>query len=219
MVFSIIIFSYRKSGTTPEQFKTYYERSHIPLVRELAGDDFPLSHTRYYVQRTFQHPLPSSSPPSETQTQSQARSQDSDPQELQRAPQNNISNSTIGRSGSGDITSTNISCVDNALQTLATVFVGSQEDFQYDAFAKLTFEDEAGFARFFNLMHEKSVVKEMVEGDEEKFLDRERMRVVILGDVIETSRDEGEDDGSGLGATGKLRGRGTGYAGLDWVDE
>lgn len=52
MVHSLLLFASRKPGTTPEQFQTYYEEKHIHLIKELAGDDFPLSHTRRYVHRT-----------------------------------------------------------------------------------------------------------------------------------------------------------------------
>ncbi|KAF2972771.1 hypothetical protein GQX73_g779 [Xylaria multiplex] len=52
MMHSILLFAYRKPGTTPEQFQAYYEEKHIKLIKELAGDDFPISHTRRYVHRT-----------------------------------------------------------------------------------------------------------------------------------------------------------------------
>ncbi|KAI0534160.1 EthD domain-containing protein [Xylaria digitata] len=52
MVHSIPLFVYRKPGTTPEQFQAYYEEKHIKLIKELAGDDFLVSHTRRYVHRT-----------------------------------------------------------------------------------------------------------------------------------------------------------------------
>jgi hypothetical protein len=52
MVQSVLIFADRKPGTTPEQFQKHYEEKHMPLIKELAGDQFPLSHTRRYIQRT-----------------------------------------------------------------------------------------------------------------------------------------------------------------------
>lgn len=38
MTYSILIFAYRKPGTTPEQFRTYYEGSHVPLVKAIGGE-------------------------------------------------------------------------------------------------------------------------------------------------------------------------------------
>ncbi|TGJ85979.1 hypothetical protein E0Z10_g2772 [Xylaria hypoxylon] len=52
MGYSVIVFAYRKPGTTPEQFKAHSEGSHVPLIREIAGPTFPLSHTRRYLHRT-----------------------------------------------------------------------------------------------------------------------------------------------------------------------
>ena len=51
MTVSILLLAYRKPGTTPEQFQAYYEEKHVGLVKELAGEDYPLSHTRRYIQR------------------------------------------------------------------------------------------------------------------------------------------------------------------------
>ncbi|KAI0460076.1 EthD domain-containing protein [Xylaria acuta] len=52
MVHSLLLFAYRKPGTTPEQFQAYYEDKHMKLIKEITGDDFPISHTRRYVHRT-----------------------------------------------------------------------------------------------------------------------------------------------------------------------
>lgn len=38
MTYSVLIFAYRKPGTTPEQFRAHYEGSHVPLVKEIAGE-------------------------------------------------------------------------------------------------------------------------------------------------------------------------------------
>ncbi|KAI1302259.1 EthD domain-containing protein [Xylaria venustula] len=55
MTYSVLLFTYRKPGTTPSQFKSHYEMQHMPLVRSLAGATFPLSHTRRYLHRS-EHP-------------------------------------------------------------------------------------------------------------------------------------------------------------------
>jgi len=64
---TLLLFAYRKPGTTPEHFYEYYENVHIKLIKELAGDTFPLSHTRRYVHRTkAAAPAPASGPDAES---------------------------------------------------------------------------------------------------------------------------------------------------------
>lgn len=41
MTFSVLIFAYRKPGTTPEQFRAHYEGKHVPLVKEISGEYVP----------------------------------------------------------------------------------------------------------------------------------------------------------------------------------
>ncbi|KAI0188866.1 EthD domain-containing protein [Astrocystis sublimbata] len=136
MPYSVLIFAYRKPGTTPEQFKTHYEGSHVPLVRSLTGAKFPLSHTRHYLHRTEQ--------------QSEGNSA--------RNP-----------------------------NTPASVMIGTQEEFDYDAFAELKFEDEAAFQAFFALTQQPENAQK-IAADEELFLDRARMTVVLKGDTTVTER-------------------------------
>lgn len=52
MPYSVLMLIYRKPGTTPEQFKEHYENKHVPYMKEIGGKNFPLSHTRRYLQRT-----------------------------------------------------------------------------------------------------------------------------------------------------------------------
>ncbi|KAH9907136.1 EthD domain-containing protein [Xylariomycetidae sp. FL2044] len=52
MTYSILIILYRKPSTSPKEFKDHYEGKHMPLIRELAGETFPLSHRRRYVYRS-----------------------------------------------------------------------------------------------------------------------------------------------------------------------
>ncbi|TPX18276.1 uncharacterized protein E0L32_002785 [Thyridium curvatum] len=49
--FQLLMFGGRKAGITPEQYRDHYENVHIPLMRNLTGDTFPLTHTRHYVER------------------------------------------------------------------------------------------------------------------------------------------------------------------------
>jgi hypothetical protein len=43
----------RRSGITPHQFKEHFETVHIPLLKSVVGEDFPLSHTRHYTDGGF----------------------------------------------------------------------------------------------------------------------------------------------------------------------
>lgn len=68
----------------------------------------------------------------------------------------------------------------------ASVMVGAQSDFEYDAIAELIFKDETAFQTFFGLVSQPEAAKKIAE-NEEMFLDRPKMKVVVLGDCITTS--------------------------------
>ncbi|KAI1740431.1 EthD domain-containing protein [Xylaria scruposa] len=51
MPYFIMSFLSRKSDLTPEQFKSYYIGSHMPLVRQLVGSHFPVRCIQRYIQR------------------------------------------------------------------------------------------------------------------------------------------------------------------------
>ncbi|KAF2107914.1 hypothetical protein BDV96DRAFT_653415 [Lophiotrema nucula] len=51
MVYSLILFVTRKPGLSLHEFKYHWETNHIPLLKDLVGQDFPLSHTRHYLDR------------------------------------------------------------------------------------------------------------------------------------------------------------------------
>ena len=51
MVFTVVLFAYRKPGLTPAAFRAHYENVHVPLMKELGGNLFPISHTRRYISR------------------------------------------------------------------------------------------------------------------------------------------------------------------------
>ncbi|KAL2218182.1 EthD domain-containing protein [Thermoascus aurantiacus ATCC 26904] len=69
----------------------------------------------------------------------------------------------------------------------ARVLWGRQEDFPFDAVAELTFDNEAGWQRFVAKAREPEAARLLAE-DEERFLDRGRLGIVVLGDVSETVR-------------------------------
>jgi hypothetical protein len=67
----------------------------------------------------------------------------------------------------------------------AAVVIGSQEDFFYDCITEVTFADEAAFKRFYGWRMQPGV-KEVIDADEEKFLDGTSIKAVIVGEVAET---------------------------------
>lgn len=135
MTHTVLIFAYRKPGSTPEQFRAHYEGKHVPLVKEIAGEHFPLSHTRRYIHRS---------------------------------------------EGTGEGTERNA-------KYPATVLLGSQVDFDYDAFAELTFTDVTHFQNFFAATQQPENAAR-IAADEENFLDRSKMPVVVLGETVSTTK-------------------------------
>ena len=68
----------------------------------------------------------------------------------------------------------------------ATVMVGAQTDFEYDAITELVFEDEPTFKEFFRLIHQGEMA-ERIAKYEEKYLDRSKKRVVVVDDCKVTN--------------------------------
>lgn len=58
MTFSVLIFAYRKPGTTPEQFRAHYEGKHVPLVKEISGEYVPTVSPSTAQQLPHQLPPP-----------------------------------------------------------------------------------------------------------------------------------------------------------------
>ena len=69
----------------------------------------------------------------------------------------------------------------------ATVLVGSQADFEYDAFAEVVFDDQAAFQAFFARVSEAGPA-ERIAKDEDMFLDRAKTKAVVVDDCNVTSR-------------------------------
>lgn len=51
MTYNIVSLIWRKPGLTPAEFRHHYDNVHVPLLRSLVGDTFPLTHTRNYITR------------------------------------------------------------------------------------------------------------------------------------------------------------------------
>jgi len=73
---------------------------------------------------------------------------------------------------------------ENGDETPARVLVGEPDDFTYDGFAVVEFEDEAACKKFVPVMSSQEV-----EDDEEKFTDRAKLKCVCLGEVNVARRD------------------------------
>ncbi|KAJ5105586.1 hypothetical protein NUU61_002933 [Penicillium alfredii] len=67
----------------------------------------------------------------------------------------------------------------------ATVLFGSQEEFGYDAVTEVVFSDQEAKQRFFAKLTAPEA-KKLLEEDEELFLVREKLSVVVIGDCLET---------------------------------
>ncbi|OJJ70164.1 hypothetical protein ASPBRDRAFT_32040 [Aspergillus brasiliensis CBS 101740] len=71
--------------------------------------------------------------------------------------------------------------------TPATVLVGQQTDFDFDAYAELTFADQAAFQTFSAKVMAPEAAAQ-IAADEEGFLDRSKLGIALLGDVVETTK-------------------------------
>ena len=69
----------------------------------------------------------------------------------------------------------------------ASVLIGTQQDFDFDAAAQLVFEDEAAFRKFMAKANDPEVQRKLEE-DDEKFTDRTKTRAVALRDICVTKR-------------------------------
>ncbi|KAL4863225.1 hypothetical protein BDV12DRAFT_177795 [Aspergillus spectabilis] len=130
MTFKALLFVTRKPGMTPTDFQTHYDTVHLPLIKAIGGDDFPLAHKRLYLARPVageDHSYP------------------------------------------------------------AATLMGGPDDFPYDCITELTFPDEEALKKSFGRGMEPGT-KEIVEADEQKFMDNTKMKMVVLGEVIETTR-------------------------------
>ena len=51
MPYTVIVHETRNPSLTPAQFADHYDNVHIPLLKEVVGQAFPVSHHRYYFKR------------------------------------------------------------------------------------------------------------------------------------------------------------------------
>jgi hypothetical protein len=131
MPYSVLIIAHRKPGTSPAEFKAHYESTHAPLLKEISGPLFPLTHTRHYLHRAEEANPDANNP--------------------------------------------------------ATVLLGTQEGLDCDAYSLLVWEDEEAFQKCFAALSRPEAAAR-IAADEEKFLDREKLKIVVLGDSRVTER-------------------------------
>jgi hypothetical protein len=70
------------------------------------------------------------------------------------------------------------------LSTPASIFLGTQADFDYDVVVTLEFKDAAAFQAHYEYVQQPDIASKITE-DEERFLDRSQTRVAVLGEMIE----------------------------------
>jgi len=70
-----------------------------------------------------------------------------------------------------------------------SVMLGDPTSFDYDVLVEETFEDEGAFQRFYDVVRHPDHAK-TIEEDEDRFLDRARMRVVVVGDIVSISPEQ-----------------------------
>jgi len=51
MPYTALVHIWRKPGVSPKAFQDHFEKNEMPYLRQIAGDTFPIKHTRYYLKR------------------------------------------------------------------------------------------------------------------------------------------------------------------------
>jgi hypothetical protein len=69
--------------------------------------------------------------------------------------------------------------------TQPTVLRGDKASFDFDAIAEVSFDDEAAYHAFIDVLGSKEPTEKLTE-DEDKFSDREKLKIVVIGDIQET---------------------------------
>ena len=49
--YTILSLETRLPTLTPTAFASYYENTHVPIIKSAVGSAFPVSHARYYIKR------------------------------------------------------------------------------------------------------------------------------------------------------------------------
>ncbi|KAK7932722.1 hypothetical protein PG985_003434 [Apiospora marii] len=152
MTYTVVALRRRKEGTTPAQFRAYYDNTHVPLLRSLSGSLFPLSHTRHYVTRTQEATVVSApKPPAEHAN----HDDNQDPPHPSHQ---------IAAQAAQEETST------TAAGYVPVVYKGAADEINYDCITMMVWEDQAAFDRFKQVFYREEVHARVSE-DERAFLD------------------------------------------------
>jgi hypothetical protein len=165
MPYCVVMYVYRKKGTSPEQFKEYYETTHVPCIQRLSGHLFPTSHVRHYIGYM--------------------------PQAVTSQP--NTTGST-GSTGGDHRVEAAFDLLEGSASSpnVPIVVMGQPADFEWDACSIITYTNEIHFREFMAVLTDEGNAKILAE-DEERFMDRARFQAVILGDVRQTINDSWEE--------------------------
>lgn len=172
MTYSVLIFTYRKPGTTPEQFRAHYESSHVPLIKEIVG-----KYVKYFVQGLSLFSVSAAASFHGHTVLTTALSVRKRPSGHQLTPTlenprhfplshtRRYIHRTVGKAEG----------TERNAKSPASVLMGTQADFEYDALAELTFPDAGAFQTFFSIAQQpKNAAR--IAADEEKFLDRSKSK-------------------------------------------
>jgi hypothetical protein len=66
-----------------------------------------------------------------------------------------------------------------------TVVQGNMTFFDFDVISEVKFDNEQGFQSFLAVLKEEETSK-ILRADEDSFSDRAKMKIVVIGDVLET---------------------------------
>lgn len=177
MTYTVLALIFRKPSITPDQFRTHYDTVHVPLLKSLVGDTFPMTHTRNYITRTSSASPPSSPPTTTPATHPAASLQPSSLPPLAEEKSKKPSNDEKNSNSTNDV-------------WLPALLRGHPSDFPYDSLTVMVWEDQASFDSFREVFYRKDV-HDAILADEESFIDQRFKIACVLEDPVVTARDGG----------------------------
>ena len=160
MPYSVLVYIYRKKGTSPKQFKEHYETKHVPIIQRLSGNLFPMSHSRHYMAYV---PQTGSTPASAAVDPSAGTGGD---ERVGTAERLLAGSTSVGA-------------------YVPMVVQGQPADFGWDVCTIATYTNETHFREFMAVLMDEKNAKILTD-DEEVFTDRSKFKAVILGENLTT---------------------------------